>query len=89
MAEILEPGLFTQMFTSMVEEGAADTASMMNTLADLSVACARELLLTYRADVLGVSTSPRGEPLAFRSGTCGPRSVTRSRDRETTARTRC
>ncbi|MBS2548381.1 hypothetical protein KGQ19_16060 [Catenulispora sp. NL8] len=68
MPEILEPGLFTQLFTSMVEEGAAETASMMNTLADLSVARARELLLTYRAEVFGASTSPHGEPPALRSG---------------------
>lgn len=68
MAVILEPTLFSQLFSRMAAESDEGMLSMLDTLADTAVARARELLLTYRTDELGPSTSPYGEPPAFRSG---------------------
>jgi len=69
MATILEPTLFTQLFSRMATESDEAMLVMLEVVADTAVARARELLLMYRADVLGPSTSPRGAPPAFRSGT--------------------
>ena len=68
MAQILEPGLFTRVFTSTAGLGDIMTEGLLEDLADASVDRARELLLTYRAPVTGPSTSPYGEPPALRSG---------------------
>jgi hypothetical protein len=69
VAEFLEPGLFTQLFTSTAALGDMMTEALLEDLADRSVDRARELLLTYRAPVTGPSTAPHGEPPAMRSGT--------------------
>lgn len=69
MPEPLEPGLFTQVFTSLNVEAERAAAESLDAIADMAVNHTKKLLTARSADVFGPSTAPVGEPPATRSGT--------------------